>query len=1164
MKSNFKKQLLLGAAVTTLSFGVAAGAQAQLAGNSEWGTDAPVDAPVAGDNVNLNSFDLTINSTSNVAVGAITDTGTPADGNVIVTTSGGADKTQAIGSVVIGGNLAVTGVDGDNASIDTTVAGVATIGGNLAVTTDEGGAAHTVTLTLGGNATVDGTTTLTAGDFAGADVRLNVDGATNVFDGAVTVTAGSTGNAILALSGASNTFAGNVALDASAGGEAILALVGTTAQTVTGNITGDGEVVVQNAVGATFNGTVAAEQISVSGVDETGTILDENSRAVFRNTVTAGAGGIVLGGDPANTGISTVVFDSAVNNFVVTGVISGVNAGNTNNVDFIGGGEITLANAITTNIDNVNVTGTDTVLDANAAITAGTVTIGQGATLDAGAIITAATGGIANSGTLLLTGAVTHVANLSGTGTTVVTNNLVGINGTIAQRTVDIGTGTLTQTGVGYNVGRTNFSDDGTLALDDGDQTIAGNFTSTNGNEGTISVANGVGTTTFTGNVGTSASSLKEIELTGAAIQTVAFTGNVFADAITLLADKTASFLGTSAQTVSSAIDGAGTVAVGDGVVASNVTFTGDIGANTPVDAIDVDGLSTATFDGAVSAGDLTVGNATDIATVVFNKGLQISGVTNLSGDIEIGNFDALTANTFTGLVTAGAVLPSTITVAGHTDLDGGLTIGAEGLTLLIKQSATFDPTDADGNGTANQATDVLLDATGTAVTRTGTLTVGIAENTQEIDGGSEIHVITSNASAYDTGLTDGSIVLRNSAFVSLVDNGSDASNLRVVVTNNDAADVLGENSIGVGAANALLNIANADTTNELQVIKGRLQGAQTAEAARAIAESLAPSVDAGAVVGATTFVNQTAKLADARLASLRDGSETGMVAGNVSNGLSVWAQGFGTTGDQDARDGVAGYDVDTLGFAIGADTSSLADNWVVGLGFAYANTDVDSDNVNRTETDIDSYQLSLYSNYNIDDRTYLAGQLSYVWGDNEQTRHDVGGLAGLNADADYDSYVIGARLEAGRSYAAGEITTLTPKVLVNYQHYNADGYTETGAGNASLDVDSESIDLFEVGVGVDASWDFQQADGSYIQPKVGVGVRHDFVGDEYATTSRFTGGGSSFKTEGFDPAQTTFNVGAGVTYYSSTNWELSAAYDYEVKSDYDAHSGTLRAAYKF
>ena len=76
--------------------------------------------------------------------------------------------------------------------------------------------------------------------------------------------------------------------------------------------------------------------------------------------------------------------------------------------------------------------------------------------------------------------------------------------------------------------------------------------------------------------------------------------------------------------------------------------------------------------------------------------------------------------------------------------------------------------------------------------------------------------------------------------------------------------------------------------------------------------------------------------------------------------------------------------------------------------------------------------------------------------------------------------------------------------------------------------------------------------------------MRHDLIGDEFETTSRFSGGGASFETTGFEPAQTTFNLGADLTYFNTANWELKAGYDFEFKEDYDAHTGTLEAAYRF
>ena len=84
----------------------------------------------------------------------------------------------------------------------------------------------------------------------------------------------------------------------------------------------------------------------------------------------------------------------------------------------------------------------------------------------------------------------------------------------------------------------------------------------------------------------------------------------------------------------------------------------------------------------------------------------------------------------------------------------------------------------------------------------------------------------------------------------------------------------------------------------------------------------------------------------------------------------------------------------------------------------------------------------------------------------------------------------------------------------------------ETGAGGANLTVDSDDLSLFEIGVGVDVSWLSKNSDGSYLKPGINLGVRHDLIGDEFEATNTFAGGGAAFKTEGFDPAQTTFDVG--------------------------------------
>jgi outer membrane autotransporter protein len=199
-----------------------------------------------------------------------------------------------------------------------------------------------------------------------------------------------------------------------------------------------------------------------------------------------------------------------------------------------------------------------------------------------------------------------------------------------------------------------------------------------------------------------------------------------------------------------------------------------------------------------------------------------------------------------------------------------------------------------------------------------------------------------------------------------------------------------------------------------------------------------------------------------------------------------------------------------------------------------------------------------------VNETVFVSGQLGYIWSDNDTTRNP-GGLAALNAKGSYNADAFVAGLAVGRDYHTGHGTlVLTPKVSADYMHYSADSYTETGAGTANLTVDADSLNMFEIGLGVEAEWDIQNANGTHLMPSIGLGVRHDLIGDEFEATNKFAGGGSAFKVKGFDPAQTTFDAGLGVKYITDTNWTLSAGYDFEFKSDYSAHAGMVKASYKF
>src|SRR5262249_34906557 len=142
---------------------------------------------------------------------------------------------------------------------------------------------------------------------------------------------------------------------------------------------------------------------------------------------------------------------------------------------------------------------------------------------------------------------------------------------------------------------------------------------------------------------------------------------------------------------------------------------------------------------------------------------------------------------------------------------------------------------------------------------------------------------------------------------------------------------------------------------------------------------------------------------------------------------------------------------------------------------------------------------------------------------------------------------------------------TLTPAVTADYFHYDADGYTETGAGGAGLRVGAAYADMLDLGIGLRGEWLFRDAGGRIIRPELHTGYKYDvFSGDHIGTRDRFVAGGETFPVNALNPANETFNIGAGVKLYRTTNWNFSAAYDLFLKPDFTAHTAFLRAAYNF
>jgi outer membrane autotransporter protein len=235
----------------------------------------------------------------------------------------------------------------------------------------------------------------------------------------------------------------------------------------------------------------------------------------------------------------------------------------------------------------------------------------------------------------------------------------------------------------------------------------------------------------------------------------------------------------------------------------------------------------------------------------------------------------------------------------------------------------------------------------------------------------------------------------------------------------------------------------------------------------------------------------------------------------------------------------------------------------VLGIALNYGKTNANSKNATTTGTDVDTYGVNIYASHDLDRDTFLNGQIGYAYNQINSDRHNVGG-PGLTANADYHSDQYSARLAVGHDYMTHQAgLIMTPSASAAYTNLRTSGYTETGTGGG-LNVASETFNVLKLGVGVDANWCFKNALGARLKPVLHAGYTYNAINDRIETTASFIGGGGSFVTTGASPVRSAFDAGAGVTYMSTANWDLSANYDYIYKTDYTSHAGILRATSHF
>jgi len=259
---------------------------------------------------------------------------------------------------------------------------------------------------------------------------------------------------------------------------------------------------------------------------------------------------------------------------------------------------------------------------------------------------------------------------------------------------------------------------------------------------------------------------------------------------------------------------------------------------------------------------------------------------------------------------------------------------------------------------------------------------------------------------------------------------------------------------------------------------------------------------------------------------------------------------------------GIEGYDAWNGGTALGADRV-IFDHFTVGISGGSSYGRVNS-KTQDARTDINNAQGAVYAGYQNPDLNYFinaAGTFAWDWYKGQ--RVITAGSITRMAFSNYDGQQYGTYLGGGYKIKFGDNLELTPLASLQWSHLSLSRYTETNAGALNLNVDSQSYDTVESGLGVGISSEIISYWGIFT-PEFHVKWLYDYMNDRIAVNSSLAGGGGSFSSYGATPSKQGVGIGGKLTFDFINDISLIAGLDTELRDGFFGFygSGTLR--YRF
>ena len=432
------------------------------------------------------------------------------------------------------------------------------------------------------------------------------------------------------------------------------------------------------------------------------------------------------------------------------------------------------------------------------------------------------------------------------------------------------------------------------------------------------------------------------------------------------------------------------------------------------------------------------------------------------------------------------------------------------------------------------------------------------------------------------------------------------------------AANIVGDNNIGVSSASVLLNIAKSTVGNELRVVltpkslDAIYSDVVQAGASTNQAQAYTKAFDAVMAAGTGTLsdkafttlnVNSSAVAAVAAAVAPDDSNAIAQISmnmgqlamGNIVRHLGegqsldayyqpksyyyskwkknkeqgaenhnnydperggIWGRLLGRQGRKDSHNGFSGYKTNIKGLTLGADTGFDRDR-VVGGALTYGISDLNSDQPGRA-TETTSYLGTLYGGLNTN-YGFANAMLTYGFGKHESRKR----IGGEKITGDYNAHQWGLNFQTGMNVPLGETWSLRPLTELNWQTVKFDKYKEKGSTGLEQEIEQDRYSVLETGVGFDLKGNMAAGDSMLVSSVKLMGW-YNFIDKKSDVDARYLVGGDVYSASGPRRKRWRYQAGVGVDYIVNDDVSVELDYTHDWASGFKSDSVSLKLRYDF